>query len=251
MTLNRAVTFTWCSSPLEQFEVYRIPVFFNNVALFAALALVVTALIFLSSSVYGHFLPRNPWSSLTAIFQQQLMVLVARNIGAAGQVYFPFLFTLFIFLLMSNLLGMVPYTFTTTSHIVVTLFLSFTFFIGTNLAGVLRLKLHYFGLFLPSNSPVLISPFLLLVELISYFARVASLAIRLFANMMAGHSLLKILIGFVYAIFLSDVVGLIWGWLPFLLVFLITFLEVGVAFVQAYVFTTLLCIYIRDLYHAH
>jgi ATP synthase subunit 6 len=243
--------FIFITSPLEQFEVYTVLNLFTNLQLYAFLAVAILSFWWYATITRGTFLATNVWSAATTLLQEQLMILVGRNIGGAGQPYYPFLVVLFLFLLVLNLVGMIPYTFTVTSHIIVTLALSFTFFFGTNLRAVLDMKWGFFGLFLPSGAPVAIMPFLIVVEVISYFARVASLAIRLFANMMAGHSLLKILIGFVYSIFFFDTVGLILGWVPFLLVFVITFLEAGVALVQAYVFTILLCIYIKDLYVAH
>lgn len=129
------------------------------------------------------------------------------------------------------------------------------FFIGLNVRAILDQKLHYFNLFLPSGVPVVIRPFLIIIEIISYITRVFSLSIRLFANMMAGHTLLKILIGFAFLLFFKLSLN-IWlitflGVIPFLLVYLITFLEVAIAFLQAYVFTILLCMYIKDCYSAH
>jgi ATP synthase subunit 6 len=202
---------------------------------------------------HSAFLSTNAWTSTGVVVQERLMGLVAQNLGLAGQVYYPFIVVLFLFLLTANVLGLIPYTFTVTSHIVVTLALSFTFFIGSNLRLILDQKLGFFALFLPSGAPLAIAPFLIVVEIISYTARVASLAIRLFANMMAGHSLLKILIGFVYALAVSSSkLGIfVVPVLPFLVVVAVTFLEAGVAVVQAYVFTVLICIYLKDLYVAH
>ena len=134
-------------------------------------------------------------------------------------------------------------------------FLSFTLFMGINIRALLDKKFHFFSLFLPSGAPMVIAPFLVIIELISYVARVFSLAIRLFANMMAGHTLLKILIGFSYLIIVDSLTNnwplFFVGLIPFFLVYIITFLEVAIALLQAYVFTVLLCLYIKDLYVAH
>lgn len=248
--LNWVSTVT-TSSPLEQFEIYQVGGIITNLTFFLAIATVVLIVWWVSAVRHRAFLSNNAWSAVATTLQEQLMRLVGRNIGMAGQAYYPFLLVLFVFLLTVNMIGLIPYTFTVTSHITITLALSFTFFVGTNLRAILDQGFGFFGLFLPSGAPVAIAPFLIVVEVISYFARVARLAIRLFANMMAGHSLLKILIGFVYAIMFFDTIGLVLGWIPFVLVFVITFLEAGVALVQAYVFTILMCIYIKDLYVAH
>lgn len=238
-------------SPLEQFEVYSVVFNVPNTLFFLLLSFCILAFFFYMMDVQKWFLVKSAWASLKSSLQEQLLILVARNLGVAGQSYYPVLSTLFLFLVTLNLIGLVPYAFTVTSHIIATLTFSFTFFVGTNLLAIKQKKLGYFGLFLPSGAPVIIAPFLIAVEFISYFARVFSLAIRLFANMMAGHSLLKILIGFVYAILVFDIVGLIVSVLPFLLVFAITFLETGVALIQAYVFTVLVCVYIKDFYTGH
>jgi F-type H+-transporting ATPase subunit a len=250
MFKNIVSNFT-AASPLEQFEVYSVLPFLSNNIIFLILVVLTVVFFGYMITMQKQFLVKSAFSVLKLLFQEQLLTLVARNLGAAGQRYYPILSVLFLFLLALNLIGLVPYTFTVTSHIVATFTLSFTFFVGTNLVAIKNKKLEYFGLFLPSGAPIAIIPFLIAIELISYFARVFSLAIRLFANMMAGHSLLKILIGFVYAILVFDTIGLLACVLPFLLVFVITFLEAGVALIQAYVFVVLMCVYIKDFYGKH
>jgi len=118
------------------------------------------------------------------------------NLNIKIQIFVPFLFFTFLFILISNLFGMVPYSFTLTSHLSITFFLALSFFIGVNIFGILTNGIEFLNLFLPASSPILISPLLIVVEFVSYFARVFSLSIRLFANMMAGHALMKILAGF-------------------------------------------------------
>lgn len=249
MTTETILFFT--SSPLEQFELYNVFFGLNNLEIFFGVVLSFTILWWHSFYSSAKMYRASNWYNLLLFVQEQLMVLVARNIGVAGQVYYPFLTSLFLCLLVTNLVGIVPYAFTLTSQIMVTLAFSFTFFFGTNLRLLVDSTWKFFNLFLPSGAPLAISPFLVLVETISYFARVASLAIRLFANIMAGHSLLKILIGFAYLLFSYSLLGGIIGWIPWFLVFLITFLETGVALIQAYVFTILSCVYIKDLYVSH
>lgn len=150
---------------------------------------------------------------------------------------------------------MIPFTFTITSHIVVTFAISFILFIAINTHSIANKEFSFTALFVPSGAPTLILPFLVIIEIISYIARVFSLAIRLFANMMAGHSLLKILIGFAFVIAFKLNTS-VWplyflGLIPFFIVFIITFLEVAIALLQGYVFTVLMCLYIKDLHTSH
>lgn len=159
-------------------------------------------------------------------------------------------FYLFIFLLVSNLIGMIPYSITVTSHLIITLYISLSFFIGTNLIGLLYHKEKFFVLFLPEGIPLFIIPSLIIIEYISYFSKIFSLAIRLFANMMSGHILLKILIGFSWSL-ISCKITIILSIIPFLIVFVVIGLEFAIAFLQAYVFTILLIIYLNDVINTH
>ena len=180
------------------------------------------------------------------------IVYLKSNISFFGQYYVIPLFILFVFLLQLNLLGLIPISFTVTSQLEVTLALAVTFFVGCNLLLIVKRGFYYFLLFLPPGAPDAIIPFLCLIELVSYSARVISLSVRLFANIMAGHSLLKILVLFAFAIF-SDCTPafFICDLLPICIVVAVTFLEVGVAFIQAYVFLVLINVYLRDLYFSH
>ncbi len=156
---------------------------------------------------------------------------------------------------MSNLLGMIPFSITITSHLIFTLSYALAFFFGINIIGINYQKEKWFKLFLPEGVPLFIIPALFIIELVSYFARVISLSVRLFANMLSGHILLKILIGFVWSIaFASSSISFIWSAvaiLPLLVVFCVTFLEVVIAFLQAYVFFVLLSIYLNDVINLH
>ena len=177
--------------------------------------------------------------------------LVSEQVGEKGKQYFPMLFTLFTFLLCSNLIGMIPYSFTTTSHFVVTFGLSVSVFIAVTIIGFQIHGLHFFSFLLPPGAPLILSPFLVVIELVSYVFRAISLGVRLFANMMAGHTLVKILSGFAWSMLsLSGVLKLAAS-IPFVVVFALMFLEVGVACLQAYVFTILTCIYLNDAIHLH
>jgi ATP synthase subunit 6 len=157
----------------------------------------------------------------------------------------------FIFIFLSNILGMLPYSMTITSHLVLTLYFSLAFFIGSNIIGICYHKQAFFVLFLPEGVPLPIVPFLILIEYVSYISRIFSLAIRLFANMLSGHILLKILISFVWASVSSNMVHWLWSILPMSIVFGVIGLEVSIAFLQAYVFIVLITIYLKDLVHTH
>jgi F-type H+-transporting ATPase subunit a len=167
------------------------------------------------------------------------------NVGHGGKPYFPFVFSLFMFILFANLLGMVPYSFTTTSHIVVTFAFAIVVFVGVTIIGFALHGMHYLRLFVPSGVPW---PFLFLlvpIELLSYLIRPVSLSVRLFANMLAGHTMLKVFAGFVISL------GVLLGWAPLAFVAALTGLEILIAFLQAYVFAVLSCIYLNDAVHMH
>lgn len=191
------------------------------------------------------------WQSFVEYMYDFVLSLVNENIKVGGLSYFPIIFTVFTFLLFCNLLGMVPYSFTVTSHIVVTFGLALGLFIGLNIIGLQIHGLHFFSLFLPAGVPLIMAPFLVLVELVGYTFRPISIALRLFANMMAGHSLLKILAGFGWTMFSAGGVLAIAHFLPVMVIFAIVGLELGIAFLQAYVFSVLLCIYLNDAISLH
>jgi ATP synthase subunit 6 len=165
--------------------------------------------------------------------------------------YFPVFFTVFVFVFFSNLLGMVPYSFAVTSHIAVTLALAILAFFFVNFVGVRKHGFGMLSLFLPPGSPLLLAPLLIMIELVSYSFRVVSLALRLFANVMSGHCLLKILAGFAWAMFASAGILSLAHLLPLLVIFAIIGLELAIAFLQAYVFVILLCIYLNDTISLH
>ncbi|MDF1733298.1 MAG: F0F1 ATP synthase subunit A, partial [Minwuia sp.] len=157
--------------------------------------------------------------------------------------YFPFLFTLFFFILFCNLLGMIPYSFTPTSHIIVTFGMALVVFIGVTIIGFAKNGLGFIRLFVPSGVPIPLLFILVPIEIISYFVRPISLSLRLFANMMAGHTMLKVFGGFVISL------GFVAGWAPLAFLVALTGLEIGIAMLQAYVFTILSCLYLHDALH--
>jgi F-type H+-transporting ATPase subunit a len=166
-------------------------------------------------------------------------------VGSAGQKYFPFVFTLFMFVLFLNLLGMMPYSFTVTSHIIVTFAMAAFIFLAVTVIGFIKHGAGFLGFFVPKGVPIVLLPLLVVIEVISYLTRPVSLSVRLFANMMAGHTMLKVFGGFVVAL------GFIGGWAPLAFMVAFTGLEILVAFLQAYVFAILTCIYLNDALHMH
>lgn len=246
------------NSPLEQFSVVSlltlqlggINISFTNVSLFMILTLGLLILVFTFSTQNATVAPNN-WQTLVEQFYELVITMIQEQVGTKAQKYFPYIFTLFTFILACNVLGLIPYTCTVTSHIAVTLGLSAMTFIGINIIGLREHGLKFFNLFMPQGAPFAIAPLLILIEFVSYVFRVFSLAIRLFANMMAGHTLLKILTGFGWTMLSMGGLFFIAGFAPIVVVFGLTGLELGIAFLQAYVFTILSCIYLNDALNLH
>jgi len=169
---------------------------------------------------------------------------IRETVGSDGRKYFPLIFSLFMFILFGNMIGMIPSAFTFTSHIVVTFVMAGIVFVAVTILGFIKHGAHFFSFFLPAGVPIVLWPLIILIEIISYLSRPVSLAVRLFANMLAGHALLKVLAGFVPALGIAGIA-------PLAVVFGLIGLEVLVAFVQAYVFTILTCVYLNDAIHLH
>lgn len=253
------------ASPLDQFEIVPlIPMnignfyfSFTNPSLFMLLTLGFFLLLihFVTKKGGGNLVP-NAWQSLVELLYDFVLNLVKEQIGGLSgnvkQMFFPCILVTFLFLLFCNLQGMIPYSFTVTSHFLITLALSFSIFIGITIVGFQRHGLHFFSFLLPAGVPLPLAPFLVLLELISYCFRALSLGIRLFANMMAGHSLVKILSGFAWTMLCMNEIFYFIGALgPLFIVLALTGLELGVAILQAYVFTILICIYLNDAINLH
>jgi len=245
-------------SPLEQFQIITIipirlgafDISFTNSSFLAIFATGLAISMFFAILHEAPLVPTR-WQSFVESIYDFILGLVNENIKHGGLSYFPLIFTVFTFLLFCNLLGMVPYSFTVTSHIVVTFGLALGLFIGINIIGGQIHGIHFFSLFLPAGVPLVMAPFLVLVELVGYSFRPISIALRLFANMMAGHSLLKILAGFGWTMFSAGGVLAVAHFLPVVVIFCIVGLELGIAFLQAYVFSVLLCIYMNDAIALH
>nr|AYV91168.1 hypothetical protein [Helianthus annuus] len=263
--LNYCDEFYRSSSPLEQFDILPlIPMnignlyfSFTNSSLFMLLTLSLVLLLihFVTKKGGGNLVP-NAWQSLVELIYDFVLNLVNEQIGGLSgnvkQKFFPCILVTFTFLLFCNLQGMIPYSFTVTSHFLITLGLSFSIFIGITIVGFQRNGLHFLSFLLPAGVPLPLAPFLVLLELISYCFRALSLGIRLFANMMAGHSLVKILSGFAWTMLcMNDLLYFIGDLGPLFIVLALTGLELGVAILQAYVFTILICIYLNDAINLH
>ena len=238
-------------SPLEQFEI--IP-FFNlkaaNLDLSftnsSATMLITTVIIiiFLTAPVKTRALIPSRMQLISEMSYNFIVQLLNDTVGSEGKKYFPFVFTLFMFILIGNMVGMFPYSFTFTSHIIVTFALAAVVFIGVTILGFMKHRLHFFSLFVIPGLPWYMLPLLLPIEIISYLSRPISLSVRLFANMLAGHTLLKVFAGFVVTLGFA-------GALPLAFIVALTGLEILIAFLQAYVFAILTCLYINDAYHLH
>ena len=178
--------------------------------------------------------------------------LVREQLGHNGTKYISIVFTVFVYILTANLLGLIPFSFATTAQLVVAFGLSFSLFIGVTLIGIIAHKLHFLSFFLPSGAPIALAPLLVVIELISYIFRPISLGVRLFANLTAGHSLLAIIAGFSSTMIATNTI--LWSLIatiPCIVILAILALELAVAFLQAYVFAVLLCIYLKDAIELH
>jgi F-type H+-transporting ATPase subunit a len=239
------------SDPLHQFHIQTlfamrwegIDISFTNSSLFMVLAVLGATAFLVGGMIHSKLVPGR-WQSLTEMTYGFVSNLVDDTIGLKGQKYFPFIFTLFMFIFMGNVIGMIPYTFTFTSHIIVTFGLAMIAFGVATLIGFARHGFHYFSLFVPKGAPIYMLPLIVPIEILSYLSRPISLSIRLFANMMAGHTMLKVFAGFTIAL------G-IFGVGPLIINTLLTAFEVLVAVLQAYVFTILTCIYLNDSINLH
>ena len=238
-------------SPLEQFAIKRfieldvagIDFSFTNASAMMVLAVIcIMSFVFLGTR--RHALVPNRWQSMVELSYELIAKSVRDNIGTEGRPFFPLIFSLFMFILFCNVLGLVPYSFTVTSHIIVTFVFAGAIFVGVTILGFMRHGLKFFSLFLPPGVPIFLAPLLVPIEFVSYLSRPISLSVRLAANMMAGHTMLKVFAGFVVAL------GLL-GIAPLIFIVLLYALETLIAFLQAYVFAVLTCLYINDAIHLH
>lgn len=238
-------------SPLAQFEIKKLvdisvgglDLSFTNSSAFMVMAVALVSA-FLIIGIRKHAIVPGRWQSMAELSYTFIANMIRDTVGSEGRRYFPFIFSIFMFVLFGNLLGMIPYAFTFTSHIVVTFTMAAVIFVGVTLIALAKHKLHFFSFFLPSGLPIFLAPVIIPIEVISYLARPISLSVRLFANMLAGHTLLKVIAGFVISL------GVL-GVAPWALVVALTGLEIMIACLQAFVFTILTCIYLNDALHLH
>jgi F-type H+-transporting ATPase subunit a len=247
------------NSPLEQFEVTSLlglnaPIFgylnitLTNLGFYSLFVLLLIIGLHKMGNNETKLLP-SKWSiGLESLFAS-INSMVREQLGK--EIYLPFIYALFFFILIANLTGNVPYSYTVTSSIIVTIGLSFTILIGVTILGLSIHKLHFFSYFIPSGTPLALVPLLVLIEMVSYLARAFSLGIRLFANMVAGHTLLKILSTFLYQMFSSSIIIAVLTLIPFSIFLALIGLEIAVSLIQSYVFTLLVCSYIKDAIELH
>jgi len=253
-------------SPLEQFEVSPMMIFFfGDVAptsasmmylysfstgmFYLATCVVVLVITFELSTFSTRVFPK-PWQALAEkLYSFVYSEIAIQQIGRGVNLFYPLLFTTFVFIVACNFVGLVPFSFTVTSHITITFGLGLALFAGINILAVNIHGLHFLTLFYPKDAPLALAPLIVMIEAISYFFRVISLAVRLFANMMSGHALLKILVSFSWIAFANSIFSATIGILS--VIFCVMVLESGIAFVQAYVFVVLVCLYLKEGIYLH
>ena len=236
------------TNPMHQFNVYRIgpeislgnvDISFTNASLFMVIsALTIVSVLFVGTRRKA--IVPTKIQLLTELSYVLVSKMISDTAGSKAKPYFPFVFSLFMFVLFCNMLGMLPYSFTVTSHIIVTFALAAVIFVGVTIIGFVNHGAGYLKLFIPSGVPLFLLPLIVIIEIISYLSRPVSLSVRLFANMMAGHTMLKVFGGFVISL------GILGGLLPLSFTVALTGLEILIAFLQAYVFAILTCIYLND-----
>ena len=241
------------TNPMNQFEVYRIgpeiklgaiDISFTNASLFMVISSLAILLVFNLGSKKNSLLP-SKMQLLSELSYTFVSKMISDTAGSKAKPYFAFIFSIFMFVLFCNMFGMIPYAFTVTSHIIVTFILASFIFIGVTIIAFMKHGLGYLKLFVPSGVPAVLLPLIVVIEIISYLSRPVSLSVRLFANMMAGHTMMKVFGGFVISL------GIVGGWLPLSFSVALTGLEILVAFLQAYVFAILTCIYLNDALNLH
>jgi len=252
----------YTSSPLDQFVIRNlfsikadilgnIQLSLTNIGLYLIITTFLIFMFFLLATNYDMTTP-NGWSlSLESIYATVFSIVVNQINARKGQMFFPLIFALFMFILINNLVGMVPYSFAPTSHFILTFSLSFTVVIGATILGFQIHSLKFFSFFVPSGCPLALLPLLVSIEFISYLSRNVSLGLRLGANVLSGHMLLNILGGFTYNIMSNGFIYFLLGLLPLLFILAFSGLEIGIAFIQAQVFVVLSSSYIKDSLELH
>ncbi|WAC29431.1 F0F1 ATP synthase subunit A [Ancylobacter sp. SL191] len=243
--------------PIHQFQIIKIvdlgapggvQLAFTNSAAFM-FGIVALVFFFLTFATRGRTLVPSRLQSLAEVSYEFVASMVRSTAGNEGMKFFPLVFSLFMFVLVANFVGMIPYTFTVTSHLVVTAMLALIVILTVIVYGFVRHGTHFLHLFVPSGVPAFLLPFMVVIEVISFLSRPISLSLRLFANMLAGHIAMKVFAGFIVMMSATGVAGILGATLPLAMVVALTALEFLVAFLQAYVFAVLTCIYLNDALH--
>jgi F-type H+-transporting ATPase subunit a len=248
-------------SPLAQFEVISLisinaPILgylnisLTNYGLYALLALLIIVGLHMYGDNDSKIVPNN-WSIAFESSYQSLGTMVRDQIGSLNEMYLPFIYSIFFFILIGNLISNVPYSFAIHTSGLVTLGLSVTIFMGVTILALYTHKIKFFSYFIPAGTPLGLVPLIIIIEIISYFARAVSLGVRLFANIFAGHSLLKILSTFLYKLFSTSILIAVLTLIPFAIFLAIIGLEFMVSLIQAFVFTLLTCSYLKDAIDLH
>jgi F-type H+-transporting ATPase subunit a len=258
----QVVTFTETTSPLDQFDIIDLisldaPIFGNIHISLTNIGLYLTIGAFLALSLNilatnNNKIISNKWSvSQESVYDTIYSIVINQINSVRGQIYFPFIYSLFIFILINNIIGMIPYSFASTSHFLLTFSLSFTIVLGATILGFQKHGLEFFSLLVPSGCPLGLLPLLVLIEFISYLARNISLGLRLAANILSGHMLLNILAGFTYNIMTYGFIFFFLGLIPLAFIIAFSGLELGIAFIQSQVFVVLSASYIKDALDLH
>jgi F-type H+-transporting ATPase subunit a len=243
--------------PIHQFEIKNFFVLthiggheiaFTNSALYMLIALAIISALMIGATASRALVPGR-LQSIAEVSYEFVANTLRSSAGQEGMKFFPLVFTLFMFILTVNLLGMIPYTFTVTSHIIITVSLALLVFFTVIIYGLKRHGFHFFKLFVPSGIPIYILPLVTFIEILSFISRPISHSVRLFANMLAGHITLKVFAGFITMLGAAGFLGWMGAILPLGLTVALTALELLVAFLQAYVFAILTCIYLNDAIH--
>jgi F-type H+-transporting ATPase subunit a len=245
------------ADPIEQFEIHKIftlghignqEIAFTNSSAYMFVAVALVALLMIGGSAGRHLIPTR-FQSLAELTYEFVSNTLRSSVGEEGMKFFPFVFSLFMFVLMANLIGIIPYTFSVTSHLIITLALALMVFLTVLLYGIYKNGLKFFKLFVPHGIPIYLLPLIMVIEIISFLSRPVSHSVRLFANILAGHITLKVFAGFVSSLSALGALGIFGSVLPLAMTTALSGLELLVAFLQAYVFAILTCIYLNDALH--
>lgn len=244
------------AGPIQQFEIHRlVPIevggldlSFTNSSAFMVLTVVVACGALLAGASRRQLVPCR-FQSVVEMLHEHVSKTLRDNAGAEGMRFFPLVFSLFMFILVANLLGMLPYAFTVTSHLVVTFSLAMLVFATVTIYGIWRHGFGFLRLFMPSGVPWMLAPIIVPIEFVSYISRPVSHSVRLFAVMLAGHITLKVFAGFVVGLGSLGAIGMVAAVLPLLMTVALTGLELLMSLIQAYIFTMLTCMYLNDAIH--